>query len=401
MADSWAVKYRPKTFDEITGNEKVGKILRNAVLRGDTPAAIFLAGTRGSGKTTSARIYARSLCCENLSEGGEPCGCCQTCQDILEKRYPDVIEIDAASENSVQGIRELIKTLNYLPTHGKYKVIILDEVHSLSQQATNALLKTLEEPPEFVRFVFCTTEPQKVLDTIRSRCLMFHFKDITSKDIVKRLHFIADQEGVNVDTLALNFIAKNSNGGMRDAIMLLQQAALTKGEGELIKSSDIMELVGFVGVTDIQKLFMALKDGTVNDVLNWLDTEQFAPVDILSSSINFLETIILIKQGVSPSNFVSKDNIPGIMALSSIVSFSDVMLLFREFRSIIYDLRNLSLVNTQTLFRMRILGVMEKLNSNVQEETPQSQKLVIQEQKQSFVQRVKLEFDLTRIPVPV
>lgn len=359
----------------------------------------FILNGVSSHNTTSGRLYAKALCCENPGEDGEPCNCCSACKDIVAKRYPDVIEIDAASENSVQGIRELIKTLNYLPTHGKYKVVILDEVHSLSQAATNALLKTLEEPPEFVKFVFCTTEPQKVLDTIRSRCLMFHFKDITTKDIVKRLQFIADQENVNIDTLALNFIAKNSNGGMRDAIMLLQQAVLTKPEGELIKSGDIMEIVGFVSITDIQQLFLALKQGTVDDVLNWLDTEQFAPIDILTSSINFLETIIFIKQGVSPSAFVPKDQIPGIMSLSSVISFSEVMLLFREFRSIIYDLKNLTLVNTQTLFRMRILDVMEKLNTTVQ--TPEQQKLVITEQKQSFVQRVKLEYNLTRIPIPV
>lgn len=399
MADSWAVKYRPNRFSDMAGNEKVGKILKNTVQRGEIPSAIFLAGTRGSGKTSTGRNYGRAICCENPHEDGEPCNCCKTCLDILNKRYPDVIEIDAASENSVAGIRDLIKTLNYLPTHGKYKVIILDEVHSLSTAATNALLKTLEEPPSFVKFVFCTTEPQKVLETIRSRCLMFRFKDITTKDIVKRLQYIAEQEGVNIDTLALNFIARNSNGGMRDAVMLLQQAVLAKPQGELIKSGDIMDLVGFVSLQHIQQLFTALKEGTLDDVLNWLDSEQFAPIDILTSSINFLETVIFIKQGVSPSAFVPKDQIPGIMALSSTISFSEVMLLFNEFRSIIYDLKNLTLVNTSTLFRLRVLGVMDKLNSV--EETAGQKKLVITEQKQSFIQRVKVEYNLTRIPIPV
>ena len=242
-------------------------------------------------------------------------------------------------------------------------------------------------------------EPQKVLETIRSRCLMFRFKDITTKDIVKRLQYIAEQEGVNIDTLALNFIARNSNGGMRDAVMLLQQAVLAKPQGELIKSGDIMDLVGFVSLQHIQQLFTALKEGTLDDVLNWLDSEQFAPIDILTSSINFLETVIFIKQGVSPSAFVPKDQIPGIMALSSTISFSEVMLLFNEFRSIIYDLKNLTLVNTSTLFRLRVLGVMDKLNSV--EETAGQKKLVITEQKQSFIQRVKVEYNLTRIPIPV
>ena len=401
MADSWAVKYRPKKYDELVGNIKIGKILRSAVQRNQIPAAIFLAGTRGSGKTTSARLFAKSICCENRGEDGEPCNCCDTCKQITDKKYPDVIEIDAASENSVQGIRDLIKTLNYLPTHGQYKIVILDEVHSLSQAATNALLKTLEEPPEYVRFVFCTTEPQKVLDTIRSRCLMFHFNDITSRDIVRRLSYISEQEGVNIDELALQFIAKNSNGGMRDAIMLLQQAYLTKPEGELVKSSDIMDLVGFVSIQTIQKLFIALKQGTVDDVLTWIDSNLFAPIDILTSSINFLETIIFIKQGVSPSSFVSKDNISGIMSLSSLISFSDIMLLFNEFRSIIFDLKNLSLVNTATLFRLRMLDVMEKLNSNVQSSNNSKLQITEQSMHQSLIQRLKLEYDLVRIPIPV
>lgn len=399
MADSWAVKYRPRKFNELVGNDKVGDILKNAVIRGDIPTAVFLAGTRGSGKTTCGRLFSRALCCENLSEDGEPCGECDSCKDIIAKRYQDVIEIDAASENSVANIRELIKTLNYLPTHGKYKIVILDEVHSLTQQATNALLKTLEEPPEFVRFVFCTTEPHKVLDTIRSRCLMFTFKDITTKDIVKRLNYIVEQEGVNIDELALNAIAKHSNGGLRDAIMLLQQVVLTKPKGELIKSGDVLSLVGFVSIIDIQQLFTALKSGTVDDTLNWLDTKAFAPVDILTSAINFLETVIYIKQGVSPSAFVSKDQITGIMALSSAITFSDVMLLSKEFRSIIYDLRNLTLVNTQTLFRLRILETMEKLNANFSTNDPQ--RLVITEKAQPFMQMVKEEFNLTRIPIPV
>lgn len=398
MADSWAVRYRPKSFSDIVGNSKQAKIIREAIRRGEMPIAAFFAGSRGTGKTSLARLASKTLVCENPTEDGNPCGQCQTCKDVDAGRYPDIIEIDAASENSVQGIRELIKTISYLPTHGKYKIIILDEVHSLSQQATNALLKTLEEPPDFVRFIFCTTEPLKVLDTIRSRCLMFTFHDITIKDITKRLEYIAEQEDVNIDPLAIKFIAKNANGGMRDAVMLLEQTALVKPKGELIKSSDVQELVGFVSITDIQQLFVALKQGTVNDVLTWLDSNYFAPIDILSSSINFLETIIFIKQGVSPSSFVQKDQIPGLMALASSISFNETMLLFDEFKKIIYDLRNLSVVNTATLFRLRMLEVVSKLNSAAT--SPETSKTTIVAAAESFFNRVKAEYSLIRIPVP-
>lgn len=357
----------------------------------------FLANGVVSHNTTSARIYAKAICCEHPNEDGEPCNECDACKDIMNRCYPDVIEVDAASENSVQGIRDLVKTLNYLPTRGDKKVIIIDECHSLSQAATNALLKTLEEPPEFVRFVFCTTEPQKVLETIRSRCLMFRFNDITTRDIEARLRYIADQEQVSVDNAALNAIARNSNGGMRDAIMLLEQAHLANVSGETIKPSNILELVGSVSVRDIQTLFMALKSGDQQQLLTWLDEERFAPIDILNSSISFLETVVLIKQGVSPAEFVSKDLVAGVMSLASTISFHDVTVMFEEFRGIIYDLRSLNGVSSNALFKLRMLGVTDKLTYQpVPNQTGQS---MIQPQ-QSFIKLVKAEFNPERIPIP-
>jgi len=396
MADSWAVKYRPQTFDSLTGNERIGIILRESIKRHQEPPAVFLAGTRGSGKTTSARIYAKAMCCEHPTVDGEPCNECDSCKDIMAGSYPDVIELDAASENSVQGIRDLIKSISYLPTRGDKKVVILDEIHCLSQAANNAMLKTLEEPPEFVRFVFCTTEPQKVLETIRSRCLMFRFNDITTRDIEARLRYISDKEQVNIDNSALNAIARNSNGGMRDAIMLLEQAHLANVSGDVIKPSNILELVGSVSVRDIQKLFMALKSGDQLQLLEWLDQEKFAPIDILNSSISFLETVILIKQGVSPAEFVSKDLVSGVMSLASTISFHDVSVMFEEFRGIIYDLRSLNGVSTNALFRLRLLGVIDKLNA-----VPVMAGGGVSLIQQTFLQKVKSEFNVERIPLPI
>lgn len=355
----------------------------------------FILGGIASHNTSSARIFAKALLCENLVDG-EPCGKCDNCLDVVEGKHPDVIEIDAASENSVQGIRELIKSINYLPSRGKYKVVILDECHSLSTQASNAFLKTLEEPPSFVKFILCTTEGHKVLDTIKSRCLVFHFKDIQIKDVVKRLNYIATMEDILIDDAALEFIAKYSNGGMRDAVMLLEQASYSKDKGEMIKSSDIMKIIGFVSITDIQKLFVALKEGSVEDVIGWLDSNTFTPIDIVTSSINFLETMLYIKQGVSPSNFVSKDNISGVMTMASVLSFGEIVMVFSELKSIVYDLRNLSIVNTSTLFKFKMLSIFEKLHNPVE---VSAAKGVKQEVAINFFKKFKEDFGLVRVPI--
>jgi len=396
MADTLALAYRPMRFSDIVGNENIARILKNSVLQGKVVNAYFFSGGRGTGKTSIARILSKALQCENLQEDGEPCGVCQNCVDITEGRCPDVIELDAASENSVQGIRELTKTLSYYPTSAKYKILIIDECHSLSQQASNALLKTLEEPPSHAKFIFCTTEPHKVLDTIRSRCLVFNFKDIQVKDVVKRLRFIADRENINIDDRALQFIAKYANGGMRDAVMLLEQSSFCKTDGSVIKSQDIMDIVGFVTTSDIQELFTILKGNSLEDLGNWLDTKLFSPTDIISSAISFLETLLYIKQGVSPSLFISKDSVPSVMAMASNLSFSDIILIFNEFRQTLYDLRNLSVVNTSSLFKLRMFSLFDKLNSNgVREE---DLKIKTPQTKQAF-NRLKEDFGLVRVPL--
>lgn len=356
----------------------------------------FITNGLVSHNTTCARIYAKAMCCEHPTPDGEPCNECDSCKDIMNGSYPDVIEIDAASENSVQGIRDLIKTLNYLPTRGDKKIVILDEIHCLSQAANNAMLKTLEEPSEFIRFIFCTTEPQKVLETIRSRCLMFRFNDITARDIESRLKFISQNENVLIDDAALNAIARNSNGGMRDAIMLLEQAHLANVDNSTIKPSNILELVGSVSVRDIQKLFMSIKSGDQQQLLEWLDEEKFSPIDILNSSISFLETVVLIKQGVSPAEFVSKDLVSGVMSLASTISFHDVSVMFEEFKGIIYDLRSLNGVSSAAIFRLRLLGLVDKLTY---QGVPASGGVPVQQL--SFLQMVKAEFNPERIPLPV
>ena len=218
-------KYRPQTLEEVVGQEHIKKALTNAIELNKIAHAYLFTGPRGTGKTSSARILAKSLNCKN-GPTVKPCGKCESCIDITNSTPVDVIEIDAASNRKVEDAQNILEKIQYVPVNGKYKIYIIDEVHMLSNTAFNALLKTLEEPPENVIFILATTEPQKVLDTIKSRCQRFDFKRITTEDIVKHLEYISKQEGINIEKEALYAIAKNSAGGMRDSISLLDQLSV-------------------------------------------------------------------------------------------------------------------------------------------------------------------------------
>jgi len=201
-----ALKYRPRTWDELIGNSMYIEMLKNTVIREEVKNAYFFSGVRGSGKTTTVRIFAKALQCENQQEGN-PCNECDSCSSIDADANMDVLEIDAASENKVESIRELIRSLSFAPVGSKYKVIILDECHQLSNAASNALLKTLEEPPEYVVFMFCTTDPDKVIDTIISRCLRFDFRRLATADIEERLVIICTKEALTFEKEALKIVA--------------------------------------------------------------------------------------------------------------------------------------------------------------------------------------------------
>src|SRR6187397_78319 len=214
-----ALKYRPRTFDDLVGQVSVQVILREMVKRDAVPSALLFDGVRGSGKTTSARILAASLNCEADSR---PCGVCPSCKSIFDGSSLDVQEIDAASNGLVSDIRALVEQVLY-STGGRYRVVLLDECHSMSREAMNALLKTLEEPPPSTVFVLLTTEPSKILDTIVSRCMKFTFRRISVADIVGRLEWICAQEDLAVEPALIRAIAERADGGMRDAVMTLDQ----------------------------------------------------------------------------------------------------------------------------------------------------------------------------------
>ena len=240
--------YRPQKFEDVVGQEHITKTLRNQIENNNIGHAYLFSGTRGTGKTSTAKIFARAVnCLESIEQ--EPCNECEVCKDILHDNIMDVVEIDAASNNSVDDIRELRENVKYSPTKAKYKVYIIDEVHMLSQGAFNALLKTLEEPPSHVIFILATTEPHKIPATILSRCQRFDFKRVTVKDITSRMKKICVEENIEVEEKALNLIARNSQGALRDALSILDQC-ISFGDNK-IEYKDVVELLGTVNVEQL------------------------------------------------------------------------------------------------------------------------------------------------------
>ncbi len=261
--------YRPINFSEVVGQKHIVTTLKNAIKMNKVAHAYLFSGPRGTGKTSLAKIMAKTLNCENKIND-EPCNVCDICKGINKGMISDVIEIDAASNNGVDAIRELRDGVKFLPSIGKYKVYIIDEVHMLSNSAFNALLKTLEEPPAYVVFILATTEPYNVPATILSRCQRFDFKGISNEDILKRLEIVCNEEKINIETDALCLIAEASEGGMRDALSLLDQS-ISYSSDDLISLDDVLSVSGNVNNKDLLNLIKNILDNSEIDALNILD----------------------------------------------------------------------------------------------------------------------------------
>ena len=262
------LKYRPMTFDDVVGQEHVVRTLRHAIEAKRVANAYLFIGPRGIGKTTTSRIFAKALNCTSPN-GVEPCGKCVNCEEIAAGRSLDVVELDAASHNKVEDVRPIIESVQFKPVSSKYKIFIVDECHMLSTAAWNALLKTLEEPPPHVRFIFATTEGDKVLATIVSRCQRFDLRRIQTNDIVSRLRHVCEREKIDAEDDALLAIARGAEGGMRDALSSLDQ--LVSFKGEKVTEEDALGVFGLVSRSALEGLAQAILDGDVGAILSSIE----------------------------------------------------------------------------------------------------------------------------------
>ena len=326
-------KFRPINFSEMVGQEHITRTLRNQIISNRVGHAYLFNGGRGTGKTSAAKILARAINCLNPIDG-EPCNECEICRGALNGSLTDIVEMDAASNNSVEDIRSIREEINFLPTKAKYRVYIIDEVHMLSTGAFNALLKTLEEPPEHVKFILATTEPQKLPATILSRCQRFDFKRISNEDIIKRLKIVCNESKIEITEGALNIIAVLAEGAMRDALSILERC-VQDGENK-IDEDKIKDLVGIPKLTYVHDIIKALLEYNLenaikntNDILNQgKDLDNF-----LWEMIKYVKDI-LIYQSCKKIDLYTDEEIKLIKELSDNYSSNRLV-------KLIYDLSEL------------------------------------------------------------
>ena len=323
-----ARKWRPRNFTELVGQDHVQRALVNALDSDRLHHAYLFTGTRGVGKTTIARIFAKSLNCEE-GVSSTPCGKCSACEEINEGRFIDLIEVDAASRTKVEDTRELLENVQYAPTRGRYKVYLIDEVHMLSGHSFNALLKTLEEPPPHVKFLLATTDPQRLPVTILSRCLQFNLKSLSLPQITGQIDSILKQEQVDSEAGAVRELAFAANGSMRDALSLLDQA-IAFGDGKLIEA-EVRDMLGTIDRDVIYRLLDALSRGDAALLLDEVNkTDAFAPdyAALLADTVSILQRIAIAQMlpDAIDDSFGDRD---AVLALADKLSAEDVQLYYQ------------------------------------------------------------------------
>ena len=331
-------KFRPITFSEIVGQEHITRTLRNQIVAGRVGHAYLFNGGRGTGKTSAAKILARAINCLNPQDG-EPCNECEICKGAINGSLTDIVEMDAASNNSVEDIRSIREEVNFLPTKAKYRVYIIDEVHMLSTGAFNALLKTLEEPPEHVKFILATTEPQKLPATILSRCQRFDFKRISNENIIKRLNIVCEQSGIEITKEAMNIIAVLAEGAMRDALSILERC-IQDGENK-IDEDKIKDLVGIPKITYVHNIIDSLFKYDVDNTLKNVDIVLNEGKDInnlLWEMIKYTKDLLVYKAS-QKLDLYSEEEIANIEEISKNISKQDLINMVYELSELENDIK--------------------------------------------------------------
>lgn len=331
-------KWRPQGFDSLVGQEAVRTALTNALETGRIAHAYLFAGPRGTGKTSTAKILAKAVNCEH-GPTPNPCNKCQNCVRINDGTSMDVFEIDAASNRGIDEIRDLREKVAFAPVNGRYKVYIIDEVHMLTTEAFNALLKTLEEPPPHVIFILATTEPHKIPATIHSRCQRFDFKRVTDSDIVKRLREVADGSGIAADDDALQLIAVQADGGMRDALSLLDQCGVM---AERVSAETVRSVLGIVGREALRELVKAVGEGNVPKALELLETLLAGGKDvkqIITELAEYLRAVLLYKASPDYREIYLTDTKEAIAAMEGLFSTDRMMAAQERLHQCMLELR--------------------------------------------------------------
>ncbi|MFR2788691.1 MAG: DNA polymerase III subunit gamma/tau [Clostridia bacterium] len=354
-------KFRPINFSEMVGQEHITRTLKNQIISNRVGHAYLFNGGRGTGKTSAAKILARAINCLNPKDG-EPCNECEICKGAISGSLTDIVEMDAASNNSVEDIRSIREEVNFLPTKAKYRVYIIDEVHMLSTGAFNALLKTLEEPPEHVKFILATTEPQKLPATILSRCQRFDFKRISNEDIIKRLKIVCNESNIEISEGALNIIATLSEGAMRDALSILERC-VQDGENK-IDEDKIKDLVGIPKITFVHDITKAIIEYNIDDALKNVNKVLDDGKDITNLLWEIVKYIkdMLVYKACNKLELYSEEEIKDIQQLSKNVSKERLISLVYE----LSELENSIKWSTQKtiMFQAGIIKLCNRLESN-------------------------------------
>ena len=357
--------YRPQSFEEVAGQKHIIRTLRNALANNKIAHAYLFCGPRGTGKTTMAKLFAKALNCEQ----GIGCQCneCSNCKEVIEGSHPDVIEIDAASNNGVEQVRDLIDKVNYLPIKGRYKVYIIDEVHMMTDNAFNALLKTLEEPPAHVIFILATTEPHNIIPTILSRCQRYDFTKVADADIEERMITVLQKENVQYDKDAVRAIISLADGGMRDALSILDQ--ILAYSNNTLSVQDVFNIFGLISKSEKIELIKDINAGDVSKTLEKVKAFSEGGVDITRLTQDLLEILkdVLIYKKTKSITELSILNESEVESLSDLINIKKVHEMIGTFLKLQLDFKTAS--NVKTLFEVALLKLLtyEDINQVVDE----------------------------------